>query len=201
MKYATQICLSLALAMPLVVSAKASSLANSPLNCVLNRGAENGAGDMKNLLALAVTCQAQAQYLIGARYQEGDGVIQGFSKVAIWCRKAAEQNYPNALYNLGHYYYSGKGVNRDFKAAKYLFEKAASAGNDKAPGNLGVMYMIGEGVSRDLVEAFKLATIGIANGDRRAAEFRRDIAGHLTDNQISAGGVRARLWFYRHARK
>jgi hypothetical protein len=101
----------------------------------------------------------------------------------------------------GHYYYNGKGMNRDFKAAKYRFEKAASAGNDKAPGNLGVMYMIGEGVSRDLVEAFKWATIGIANGDRRAAEFRRDIAGHLTDNQISAGGGRARLWFYRHARK
>jgi TPR repeat protein len=140
---------------------------------------------MKKLPALAVTGQAQAQYLIGVRYQEGDGVVQDFSKAAIWYRKAAEQNYPNALYNLGHYYYHGKGVNRDFKAAKYWFEKAASAGNDKAPGNLGVMYMIGEGVSRDRVGAFKWATIGIANGDRRAAEFRRDIAGHLTDNQIS----------------
>jgi TPR repeat protein len=111
MKYPALICLSLAFAMPSPVGVQASGLADSPRTLTLNQDAGNGADDLKKLLALAATGQARAQYLIGVRYQEGNGVVQDFAMAANWYRKAAEQKYPNALYNLGHYYYNGKGVN------------------------------------------------------------------------------------------
>ena len=56
---------------------------------------------------------AEAQYSLGVRYDNGDGVAKDEIEAVKWYRKAAEQNYASAQYNLGLCYYNGQGVAKD----------------------------------------------------------------------------------------
>jgi TPR repeat protein len=92
---------------------------------------------------------AQAQYELGERYWNGDGVPLDLDEAARWYRKAADQGLDLAQYSLGICYYYGKGVQQDYgEAAKWL-RKAADQGDAGAQNDLAVCYQQGQGVPND----------------------------------------------------
>ena len=96
---------------------------------------------------------ARAQYRLGHRYYEGNGVTKDYTKAAFWIRKAAEQGNSNAQNDLGYCYKNGNGVPKDYSQAVYWYRKAADQGNDAGQNNLGLCYYGGEGVSKDYSQA------------------------------------------------
>ena len=70
-----------------------------------------------------------AEYMLGNRYLDGQGVPQDYTQAAVWWRKAAEQGHAEAQYNLGLSCGYGRGVRRDYTQAATWFRKAAEQGN------------------------------------------------------------------------
>jgi TPR repeat protein len=127
---------------------------------------------------------SNAQYDIGAMYQNGRGVAADRDKAIEWYRKAAAQNNQNAVsrlnliqsneerfnktlaraekgevesqYDLGNMYTEGIGTDADTSKARAWYEKAASQEFEKAQYKLGLIYYEESSASKDLPLAFKL---------------------------------------------
>ena len=104
---------------------------------------------------LAEQGDADAQYLLGLRYDLGQGVPQDLAEAAMWYRRAAAQGNARAQSNLGVIYFMGKGVRRDHGEAARWLRLAAEQGDGTAQYFLGMLYERGQGVSRDHGEAAK----------------------------------------------
>lgn len=72
-----------------------------------------------------------AQFALGARYAQGDGVKQDYQEAVRWFTKAAEQGHVVAQATLGAYYWAGRGVQQDLTRA-YFWSVLARAGGDEA---------------------------------------------------------------------
>src|ERR1700730_2045569 len=96
---------------------------------------------------------AEAQYLLGAAYENGYGVIQNYGEAVAWYRKAAEQGFVQAQNNLGHAYHHGTGVLKDYNEALKWYRAAAEKNDRAAQNNLGYMYASGHGVRQSYSEA------------------------------------------------
>ncbi len=93
------------------------------------------------------------QYMLGALYCFGEGVLQDDAQAAAWYRKAALQGDGDAQYSLGVLYHIGEGVPQDDAEAAIWYRRAADQGNRYAQNSLGVLYHNGEGVPQDDAEA------------------------------------------------
>lgn len=69
---------------------------------------------------------ANAQTILGARYEQGLGAPQDDVEAATWYRKAADQGDGKAQLYLGRMYYVGRGVLQDFVLAHMWLNLAAS---------------------------------------------------------------------------
>lgn len=76
-----------------------------------------------------------AQYMVGYRYENGDGVEQDYALAAQWYQKAADQGYAAAQYSLGLLYEKNLGVPQDYEKAYFWLSLAASAYSER-DGNL-----------------------------------------------------------------
>ncbi|MBT5524960.1 MAG: sel1 repeat family protein, partial [Rhodospirillaceae bacterium] len=95
-------------------------------------------GGALSLTAADVVNDAEAQFNLGAMFQDGQGVPQN-DKVALkWYRLAAEQGHAKAQFNLGFMYSAGQGVPQDNKTAVKWYRLAAKQGDASAQYNLGV---------------------------------------------------------------
>ncbi len=115
------------------------------------------AGDFAAAVAqwrpLASKGHVEAQFNIGAVYEEGLGVPKDPSEAAGWYGLAAGQGHSQAQYNLGVLYANGRGVPRDDARAAVWWRKAADQNHGKAQYNLGVFYQAGRGLRKDLSKA------------------------------------------------
>ena len=109
--------------------------------------------DPNNLLQTARYGNAAAQYIMGMRYDIGEGVAEDKTEAVKWFRKAAEQGHVEAQYSLGTCYHEGEGVAEDKVTAVWWYRKAAEQGHAEAQNNLGWCYTLGDGVAEDKVEA------------------------------------------------
>jgi TPR repeat protein len=98
---------------------------------------------------------AQAQYVLGCCYEDGDGVPQNYTEAAKWYHKAAEQNHAEAQLTLGSCYRRGQGVPQNMVEAVQWYRKAAEQGDADAQYSLGMCYQDGQGVVKDEAEAEK----------------------------------------------
>ncbi|EGV34099.1 Sel1 domain protein repeat-containing protein [Thiorhodococcus drewsii AZ1] len=114
-----------------------------------------------------------AQYNLGVKYRDGQGVQRDDSIAAALFRKAAEQGDADAQFNLGLFYADGQGVPRNDAKAVAWYRKAASQGLAVAQSNLGFMYEHGRGVPRSLREAAAWYGKAAAQGNSIA---RRNLA-------------------------
>ena len=70
--------------------------------------------------------QADAQYNLGLRYDNGVGVPRDYQEAVRWYRLAAEQGDAQAQYNLAGRYAIGQGVREDYVQAHKWINLAAS---------------------------------------------------------------------------
>ncbi len=111
---------------------------------------------VEEIKSKALQGDANAQYLLGKRYENGQGVEANIPEANIWYRKASEQGNAVAQYNLGWNLKEGSGVPKNFSEAVKWLRKSAEQGNADGQFWLGMAYSRGEGVRVNEPEAFKL---------------------------------------------
>ncbi len=97
--------------------------------------------------------EADAQFQLGARYDDGVGVIRNESTAAYWYRKAAEQGHAEAQNRLGYCLRYGEGVRANPAEGAEWFRKSAEQGFALAQYNLGDCYESGDGVRKSAFRA------------------------------------------------
>jgi TPR repeat protein len=108
---------------------------------------------------------AQAQYSLGMRYNNGDGVARDSKQAGEWFQRAAAQGVAASQYDLAYLYETGEGVTRDFMQAALWYKKASDQGYAKAFANLGQLYESGLGVPKDDIQAIGWYRKGAERGD------------------------------------
>lgn len=99
---------------------------------------------------------AQAQFELGKRYCNGDGVPKDYTEAMRWFRKAAEQGHAEAQWSLGNLYkYADNGIHPNLIEAVKWFRKAAEQGHLYAQFEVGDCYYYGRGVKRSYIDAAK----------------------------------------------
>ncbi len=93
-----------------------------------------------NLIKLAESGDAEAQYKVGMAYYNGDGVEKNDAEAAGWLAKSLEQNYPAAYGMAGEFYMQGIAVAQDGKMAATLFAQGAELGDIHSKYRLGWVY-------------------------------------------------------------
>lgn len=110
---------------------------------------------------------AQAQYLVGYLYANGQGVTKNLANAIVWWKKYANHEndtelmkqddfkfcVANAQLFLGYCSIKGEEVEKDPSEAFVWMNKAAKNGNIDAMWNVGLLYHDGIGVSKDLSKA------------------------------------------------
>jgi localization factor PodJL len=126
-----------------------------------------------SLRLAAVQGEASAQYEIGRRYAEGQGVGQNLASAAEWFERAAKQGLAPAQFRLGGFYEKGLGVKKNLETARRLYSTAGQAGNAKALHNLAVLYAEGIDGKPDYQTAArwfrKAAAYGVADSQYNLA--------------------------------
>ena len=120
------------------------------------------------LLEKAEQGDAHAQYLLGRRYNFGDGVTRNREKAVEWHTRAANQGHATAQYILGLMYGAGEGVHQDTRQAVAWISRSAEQGLAEAQYALGMMYLTGEDVPRDPEKAAELLRKAAAQGNEGA---------------------------------
>ncbi len=139
---------------------------------------------LEEQLAEARGGDTEAQYGVGIKYLNGQGVEQDRAEARRWLQLAADAGHEaakdklkrlqgqqqsfeamlarakagatDAQCQVGLMYLKGKGVDRDGNQARNWISKAAKQGNDKAITRLGILYYKGEGGPPDYSRALEL---------------------------------------------
>ena len=161
-------------------------------------GPTAGSREVLQLRGAAERGAALAQYQLGLRYANGEGVPRDPDEAARWYRKAAEQGLAPAQYQLALRYANGDGVTKDFEEAAKWYRRAADQGVPFAQFNLGVRYANGQGVERDPQLAylwFSLAAQGLLGKEADTARQARDsIKATLTPEQVARADEMVKEW-------
>lgn len=107
----------------------------------------------QQLIRLAHTGDAQAQYHLGMLYWIGWGVDQDRSTALQLLQAAAGAGSGSAAFHLGVAYDNGKGVAKSYYRAFYWHSKAALLGCVKSMHCVGSFYYWSQGVEQDYTKA------------------------------------------------
>jgi TPR repeat protein len=151
--------------------------------------------DLKEIKKLAESGDADAQYFLGTKYDQGQGVSQNYSEAVKWYRKAADQGHADAQYLLGTMYIQGQGVRLDYAEAAKWLKKAAEKGLTDAQFILGGMYYHGQGVQKNFQAAYVWWSIASATGDKTSKRNLQTLISKMTPQQIAQAQKEAdELW-------
>ena len=107
----------------------------------------------QQLLEHAEQGDAQAQYEVGRRFWNGDGVDQDHKQAADWFDRAARHGLAAAQCALGLCYERGDGVEQDMWQAAAWYQWAAQQDDVEAQLHLSECYEKGRGVPKDKEKA------------------------------------------------
>ena len=110
-----------------------------------------GKPSVKQLRVQASEGDVEAQYQLGLRYAQGDGLPADLATAVGWHRKAAAQGHPEAQLALGRALTSGTGVPKDIAAGHYWYRQAAERGLRAAQLTLGATLVQGGEIPADPV--------------------------------------------------
>lgn len=116
---------------------------------------------------------AAMQFLIGARYQKGNGVAQNDPEAMKWYELSAAQGHPGAINNVGWMHGNGRagaGEANDEKASE-MYLKAAERGNSVSQNNIAMRLFSGDGVEQDKKKAFYWHKRSAENDNGRGQYF------------------------------
>ena len=146
--------------------------------------AESKLDEMK---ALADQGDADAQYNLGVRYDNGFGVPENDAEAVKWHRRAADQGHAEAQFNLGFMYGTGSGVPENDAEAVKWYRKAAAQGHAEAQNYLGFNYRTGEGVPENNIRAYVWWSMAKTQGHAQAATNIGKLKPKMTPQQIADG--------------
>ncbi|GEM_PF-434805 len=126
--------------------------------------------ELAALQARAEAGESAAQFALGTRYLNGEGVAADNFEALRWFTLAADQDNANAQYNIAVMYLNGLGVIRDEAEALEWFLKAANNGDRQSQFTLGVVMFNGRmGAPQNTAEAYRWFTLAGAGGHQSAA--------------------------------
>lgn len=145
--------------------------------------------EILELMQKAENGDAEAQFLLGKRFDLGKGVEQNDSQAVEWYYKAAKQGHAGAQCNMGYMCVVGLGVEQNKRAAFDWFRKSNKGGEIQGTINLGLAYMDGIGVKPNYVRAqalFRKATRSASPQLRyKALEFQDQAERYALSPQIT----------------
>ena len=95
------------------------------------------AGELEQIIKAGERGDAGAQFLLGNRYDHGQGVTEDDTEAARWYLSAARQGHASAQYYLGYKFAQGDGVSKDTGEAIRWLREAAGQGHAAAQYRLG----------------------------------------------------------------
>ena len=104
---------------------------------------------LREMIKKAEQGDVNAQWKLGWKYYDGDGVRNDYTKAFSYFKLVADAGYVDAQYVLGRLYEDGLGVDQDYTLAAHYYKLAAEQGDAKAQNSLGLLYKEGLGVERD----------------------------------------------------
>jgi len=118
-------------------SAKASSAATGSVGTAQAAGSQiTQATPFDDLRKLAERGDAYAQWMLGTRYHNGEGVPQDDVEAMRWFERAADQGYVDAQATTGAYYWAGRGVPKDLNKAYFWSALALNQGDSSMESRL-----------------------------------------------------------------
>lgn len=82
------------------------------------------------IIKLAEQGMPEAQFVLGLKLANGEGVVEDYHAAFKWYMKAARQGVRAAVTNIGLMYYRGLGLKQDYKEAAKFFTRASELGDD-----------------------------------------------------------------------
>ena len=108
---------------------------------------------------------AEAQFLLGNRYYNGQGVNTDRAKALYCYEHAARQGYAEAQVLLGQCYLYGDGLTKDERKGIHWLNQAVEHGSSFAKLVLGLCYINGTGVAADPKHGLSLVRSAAEQGD------------------------------------
>ena len=105
---------------------------------------------------------ARAQFILGLRYANGEGVLEDDKEAVKWYRKAADQGFADAQFILGRCYANGEGVLEDWVEGYAWSSLAAFNGSTDAAS-----------LKSELSK--KMTPEQVAQGQQRSKELLKEI--------------------------
>jgi GAF domain/Sel1 repeat len=149
--------------------------------------------DPNRTLNQANTGAVTAQYEMGLRYADGEGVLQNYHDAMTWFAKASDAGNAKAQWKLALGYLKGIGVPRDVRQAVVWLKRAANNGDTRAQRALSEMYLSGHDVPRDYVRAYTWANIAAELEGNDKAQLQT-IRSQMTPIQIAIAERRTSIW-------
>lgn len=134
---------------------------------------ETGAQRIAELRQRAEAGDAEAQYQLACEYVSGDNLDTDWQLAALWYKRAAKQDHPEACFRWGQCLRYGDGTNEDVPRAFAQFLRGANLGNLDCIHAVGVAYINGEGVETD----YELAIYWLKRGMEAGHPWSYDAMG------------------------
>ncbi|AER65970.1 Sel1 domain protein repeat-containing protein [Thermovirga lienii DSM 17291] len=143
----------------------------------------------------------KSQYILGLRYQLGDGVEKNMQKAYALYKKAAEQGYAPAQFAMGICYENGgHGITQDGQNAAYWYRRAALQGHTKAQLHLGNLYWFKDrGVPRNEQKAMDWWFVASVNGESKAQLYLAHRYFQLSEQQNDETYLKKAFYWYHEA--
>jgi hypothetical protein len=135
---------------------------------------------------------AEEQWILGQRYEIGDGVPQNDETAVYWYRKSAEQGNPEGQWQLGLMYEFGEGLPENKKEAAKWYRKSAEQNDATGQYFLAYAYKEGKGVPQNFIEARAWFSLSKSNGDEDAEGKMSELDAKMTVEDISKSQERAK---------
>jgi hypothetical protein len=149
--------------------------------------------DLARTLNRARTGDIAAQFDMGLRFADGDGVPQNHAVAMSWFARAAEGGNPEAQLKLVFGHIKGVGLPLDKNQAVTWLKRAANNGNTWAQRALSNLYFTGQCVPRDYVRAYTWAKIASESAENDNEEVRIS-ASRMSLAQIADAERRISIW-------
>ncbi len=167
--------------------------------------------EFKRFLSQAVAGEAEAQYVVGGAYFNGNGTQRDLAQGERWLLAAAEQGHTFAQCDLGALYAEGKVAKQSYPDALKWLRKAAEKGDVVAQAGLGSLLakgfrdkslgffqrVAGANASVDRVEPYKWFNLALNGGYSSAARDMKLLRMLMSANEIETSERRVRD-FLRH---
>ncbi len=120
------------------------------------------------LIPLAESGDARAQFNLGVSYNYGNGVEKDVGKAFEWTKKSAQNGDVHGQVNLANMYMQGQGTDKSIPEAINWYEKAATQDDIHAEVVLGKIYRDGLTGKVDYSKSFQYFSKAAEHGDHEA---------------------------------